>query len=121
MNRLVVVSNRVSKPGPDSAAAGGLAVGIQAALEDKGGLWFGWNGRICPTEPPPTEIDDRGAIQYATIELNEHEYELYYNGFANSSLWPVFHYLLAYYKYERSAFDAFWRVNSLFTGQYRPC
>jgi trehalose 6-phosphate synthase len=120
MNRLVVVSNRVSKPGPDSAAAGGLAVGIQAALADKGGLWFGWNGRICPTEPPPTEIDDRGAIRYATIELNKNEYELYYNGFANSSLWPVFHYLLAYYKYERSAFDAFWRVNSLFARRLIP-
>ena len=34
MSRLVVVSNRVSKPEPNNHAAGGLAVGVQAALED---------------------------------------------------------------------------------------
>ena len=120
MSRLVVVSNRVSKPGPDSAAAGGLAVGIQAALEDNGGLWFGWSGKTCETEPGPAEIDDRGGVQYATIELNRHEYELYYNGFSNTSLWPVFHYLLAYYKFDRAAYEAYWRVNSQFARKLLP-
>ena len=120
MSRLVVVSNRVSLPGPDSAAAGGLAVGVQAALEDNGGLWFGWNGKTCQTEPREAQIDTRGAIQYATIDLNESEYELYYNGFANSSLWPVCHYLLAYYKFDRAAFEAYWRVNGLFARRLIP-
>ena len=120
MSRLVVVSNRVTKPGPDDAAAGGLAVGIQAALEDNGGLWFGWNGNTCPTEPRPAEIDDRGLIRFATIDLNAADFELYYNGFANRALWPVCHYLLAYYSFDRSAFEAFWRVNSLFARRLLP-
>ena len=110
MSRLVVVSNRVSKPRPNNHAAGGLAVGVQAALEDNGGLWFGWNGKVCATEPRAAEVDQRGAISYATIELNEGEYELYYNGFSNASLWPVFHYLLAYYKFDRAAFEAAFSV-----------
>ena len=44
MSRLVIVSNRVAVPGVVSA--GGLAVALQAALEETGGLWFGWSGRI---------------------------------------------------------------------------
>jgi trehalose 6-phosphate synthase len=120
VSRLVVVSNRVAKPGPYKASAGGLSVGIQAALEDNGGLWFGWNGNTCETEPGAVEVDLRGNISYATIDLNQDEYELYYNGFANSSLWPVFHYLLAYYKYDRMAYDAYWRVNTLFARRLLP-
>ena len=47
VNRLVVVSNRVT-PVSDSKAttAGGLAVGLLAALRESGGIWFGWSGQI---------------------------------------------------------------------------
>ena len=40
MSRLVAVSNRVSmrKPG---RSVGGLAVGVLAALDNQGGIWFG--------------------------------------------------------------------------------
>jgi trehalose 6-phosphate synthase len=120
MSRLVVVSNRVHKPGLSNVAAGGLAVGLQAALEDNGGLWFGWDGTTCETEPRVAEIDKRGEITFATIELNKDDFELYYNGFSNASLWPVFHYLLAYYKYDPAAFEAYWRVNSLFARRLLP-
>ena len=95
-------------------------MGIQAALEDNGGMWFGWSGETCKTEPGPAEVDTRGTIKYATIELNEAEYELYYNGYSNTSLWPVFHYLLAYYKFERVAYEAYWRVNSVFARKLVP-
>ena len=45
--RLVVVSNRVPLPSSSVApAAGGLAVALQAALKLRGGLWFGWSGKI---------------------------------------------------------------------------
>ena len=43
MSRLVVVSNRVTLPGVNQA--GGLAVALRAALEEEGGLWFGWSGK----------------------------------------------------------------------------
>src|SRR6202040_3569922 len=42
--RIVVVSNRVSVPGGDSAKrAGGLEVALRPALERNGGVWFGWS------------------------------------------------------------------------------
>ena len=44
--RLVVVSNRVAPlSGKQAASAGGLAVGVHAALAESGGLWFGWSGK----------------------------------------------------------------------------
>jgi trehalose 6-phosphate synthase len=54
MGRLVVVSNRV--PALDrEATAGGLAVGVAAALEETGGLWFGWSGQ--------TAAEPSGSVQ----------------------------------------------------------
>jgi len=45
MSRLVVVSNRVADL-EAGAQAGGLAVAVNSALEETGGLWFGWDGNI---------------------------------------------------------------------------
>ena len=51
MNRLIVVSNRVSVPkGADSnGAQGGLAVALGAALREHRGIWFGWSGNETET------------------------------------------------------------------------
>lgn len=43
--RVICVSNRVLPP-RRNAAAGGLAVGVLAALKHSGGVWFGWNGEL---------------------------------------------------------------------------
>ena len=44
MSRLIAVSNRVADPRAGTAA-GGLAVGLLAALKKHGGVWFGWGGQ----------------------------------------------------------------------------
>ena len=69
--RLIAVSNRVAVPQGDDAAAGGLAVGVLAALEEYGGIWFGWNGQLTVGEPRDPEITCRGNIEFATIDLND--------------------------------------------------
>ena len=120
MTRLVNVSNRVALPSGSSNAAGGLAVGVLAALREHGGIWFGWNGRTVKGEPAGPQLTQDGNITYATIELSERSHELYYNGFANTSLWPVCHYLLGYFRYERREFDEYRRVNSLFARKLIP-
>ena len=113
--RLIIVSNRVAMPKKRAAAVGGLTVGILAALKDHGGVWFGWNGKLDATaESAAPEIVSRGNIEYATITLNETEFEQYYNGYSNKVLWPVCHYLLDFIRYESSDFDGYKRVNALF-------
>ncbi|UCG72235.1 MAG: trehalose-6-phosphate synthase [Chromatiales bacterium] len=119
MTRLVNVSNRVAQPRGDTPA-GGLAVGVLAALREHGGVWFGWNGRVVSGEPAGPKLEEDGNVTYATIELSERAFELYYNGFSNTSLWPINHYLLGFFRYERREFDEYRRVNSLFARKLIP-
>ena len=100
-------------PKKHGAAAGGLAVGILAALKDHGGMWFGWDGRLtASSEPGPPEIITKNNIEYATVSLNETDFERYYNGYSNRVLWPVCHYLLDFIQYESADFDGYRRVNT---------
>jgi trehalose 6-phosphate synthase len=112
--RLVIVSNRVAMPKRNAAASGGLTVGILAALRDHGGVWFGWSGELADGITGDPEITTRGNTDYATISLNEKDYEQYYNGYSNKVLWPVCHYLLDFIQYNAEDFDGYRRVNRLF-------
>ena len=115
MSRLVNVSNRVALPGaPD--AAGGLAVGLLAAMRHSEGLWFGWSGRThAGAAPyPAPQIRRRNNVCFATIDIPDSLYELYYNGFANSTLWPLLHYFLDNFRYQEEQYRAYLAVNALF-------
>ncbi|MEM8547099.1 MAG: trehalose-6-phosphate synthase, partial [Pseudomonadota bacterium] len=118
--RLVIVSNRVAVPDADKPAAGGLAVGVLAALKEHGGMWFGWNGELTGSEPSDPDVERIGNIDYATISLNADDYEKYYNGYSNKVLWPVCHYLLDFIQYDAADFDGYLRVNTLFARKLAP-
>ncbi len=119
MARLVCVSNRISLP-RKTAAPGGLAVGILNALKRTGGLWFGWGGETIEHEPGDPDIHIRDGVTYATIELRQSEYELYYNGYANDLLWPLFHYFLRGMRYSIEERDAYENVNRFFAQKLTP-
>ena len=50
----------------------------------------------------------------ATIDLSKRDVDEYYNGYANSTLWPLFHYRLDLAKYERETGKGYERVNERF-------
>ncbi len=118
--RLIAVSNRVAKPKQGNAAAGGLAVGILGALSERGGMWFGWGGQLVASEATDPEIDVHGNIEYATIALNERDYERYYNGYSNRVMWPICHYLNGFVEYESEDFEGYVRVNQVFARKLAP-
>lgn len=120
MTRLVAVSNRVAQPITESKSAGGLAVGVLSALKEHGGVWFGWNGRTTIGEPGDPNIEQVGNITYATIDLNETAFDKYYNGFSNTSLWPVCHYLLGFFRFDRHEYEEYQRINALFVRKLLP-
>lgn len=103
-----------------STAPGGLAVGILNALKRTGGLWFGWGGETTQHEPGEPDIHIRAGVTYATIELRQVEYELYYNGYANNLLWPLFHYFLRDMRYSAEERDAYENVNRIFAQRLLP-
>lgn len=119
MTRLVCVSNRISLP-RKSAAPGGLAVGILSALKRTGGLWFGWGGETTEAEPGEPDIHIRDGVTYATIELRKSEFELYYNGYSNDVLWPLFHYFSKGMRYSNEQREAYENVNRIFAQKLLP-
>jgi trehalose 6-phosphate synthase len=118
MSRLVIVSNRVAVP--DESAAGGLAVALQAALEETGGLWFGWSGRIDPETSGRIHEHDAGNIRYVTVDLSRQDHADYYNGFANRTLWPLLHFRVDLVDYSRETYAGYQRVNALFAEKLAP-
>jgi trehalose 6-phosphate synthase len=111
MARLVIVSNRVPLPG-QGQRAGGLAVVLQDVM-DSVGLWFGWSGKTSSEGGKLQILSDRD-VEYATIDLSEEEYQKFYVGFANSALWPLFHFRLALMVFRREDLDGYRAVNKLY-------
>ena len=113
MSRLVVVSNRLTVPG-HATSPGGLAVGLLSALRQAGGVWFGWSGTTAEKPAAEPESIEKEGIRYITLELPTAQFELYYNGFCNSTLWPLHHYFLGAFRYDAAEFEAYMGINRLF-------
>ena len=119
MARLVAVSNRVTVP-RRATAAGGLAVGVLAAMRARGGLWFGWSGDLVDDTPGEPGVVNRGDVAFATIDLPRRDYSPYYAGFCNGGLWPLFHYFVGTFQYSDEHYAAYRRVNACFAERLRP-
>jgi trehalose 6-phosphate synthase len=117
--RLVIVSNRVQVPGSSRSYIGGLAVALGDAIRP-GDLWFGWSGKIAAQTSLRPRTSTAKKIEYATIDLSEQDYRQFYVGYANSTLWPLFHFRPAYLQFERSAFEGYVSVNRSFARALKP-
>ena len=102
MRRLVVVSNRVPTPKGSKSPQGGLATAVLSALESRGGLWFGWSGSTAPSATGASVTRTRsGPVHFATLPLTKTDYEEYYKGYSNRTLWPLLHSRLEKMEYRR--------------------
>lgn len=120
MARLVVVSNRVAVPDDGPAKAGGLAVALREALQENGGIWFGWSGKTSPRPQDEPTITEVPPVTYATLDLSRRDHQEYYNGFANRTLWPLFHYRLDLADFNRQDYAGYLRVNTHFAERLQP-
>ena len=116
--RLVVVSNRVpsTAEGPERAgAAGGLVSALTPAMEEHGGLWFGWSGRTAQRRPENAPTTSQlGKVEVATVDLSEDDASLYYTGFSNRTLWPLLHSFPERVVMRSDAYRAYRRTNRRF-------
>jgi len=119
-HRLVVVSNRVTPSGGGRPDSGGLAVAIRSALQESGGIWFGWSGEVAEatTDEPRIAVD--GRLTLVTLDLSRRDYDEYYIGYANRVLWPLFHYRSALIEFSRRYLVGYLRVNQVFAQQLTP-
>jgi trehalose 6-phosphate synthase len=116
--RLVVISNRVADL-RKTTQTGGLAVGLADAVKERGGVWFGWSGRKLK-EPGEPKVDRIGKVTQISVALTPDDHAAYYIGYANSVLWPLFHYRLDLVNFRQEFHDGYRRVNEKFAETILP-
>ncbi|HEV7159470.1 MAG TPA: trehalose-6-phosphate synthase [Caulobacteraceae bacterium] len=121
MSRLIVVSNRVNAPeSKTKAPAGGLAVALSACLREYPGFWFGWSGKVVDAFTGQIERRTVDGVPIVTVDLEDGDFQEYYNGYANGTLWPLFHYRIDLTHYDRSFGQGYERVNRRFAQTLAP-
>jgi trehalose 6-phosphate synthase len=119
LSRLVVVSNRIADP--RKTAAGGLAVALGEVLNNTGGMWFGWSGKIIDAaEGDDVQFEQAGPVRLATVHLSQVDHDAFYLGYSNGVLWPVFHYRLDLADFDAGYISGYRRVNQLFARKLLP-
>jgi trehalose 6-phosphate synthase/phosphatase len=117
--KLVVVSNRlpitIVQDGDRTSvrrSAGGLVSALEPVLARLGGTWVGWPG--VPTESAITMPETRRPYTIVPVALNRVEVAGFYDGFANATLWPLFHGFPTRARFDRAGWEAYSRANQLF-------
>jgi trehalose 6-phosphate synthase len=110
---LIVVANRLPVTrGPDGwqPAAGGLVTALRPVIEQTGGAWIGWDD---DADGVPDHVDGL-ACDLHPVTLTRAQVRGYYHGFANRTLWPLCHDLVAEPVIDRRWWRAYEQVNTRF-------
>ncbi len=115
---LVVVANRlpvdraVEEDGSATwrSSPGGLVTALEPLMRGDGGVWVGWHGGADETFDP---FEHHG-LTLVPVPLSATEVEKYYEGFANATLWPLYHDVVAPPEFHRDWWDAYVEVNQRF-------
>jgi len=110
---IVVAANRLPVMRTDdgwSASPGGLVRALLPMLRDTGGIWVGWTGDS-DDDAEPFEVE---GVDLHPVPISAEEIELYYEGFSNDGLWPLYHDALRESTYSGEQWDAYVAVNERF-------
>ena len=91
-----------------------MAVAVKAALKNRKGMWFGWSGKVADEPADVSQAVEVNKVTYVLIDLSKNDIQEYYNGLANSVLWPILHYRVDLQEYSRADASGYMRVNRMF-------
>jgi alpha,alpha-trehalose-phosphate synthase [UDP-forming]/trehalose-phosphatase len=89
---------------------GGLVTALEPVMQKADGAWVGWTGQ------PDVELEafEFDGTLLVPVTLSAEDVELYYEGFSNDTIWPLYHDVIAEPRYSRVWWDAYVRVNRRF-------
>jgi trehalose 6-phosphate synthase/phosphatase len=122
-NRLIVVSNRLpltlrKQDGEwtTERSSGGLASAMNPLLARNGGIWIGWSGYSAPDAGEPRAILEewRRTENCVAVDLSAEVAAGFYEGYANRTLWPVFHSLASKMQFDPTGWESYIEANRIF-------
>ncbi|QPK79480.1 trehalose-6-phosphate synthase [Corynebacterium lizhenjunii] len=121
-NSFVVVANRLpvdTHTAPDGTrtwapSPGGLVSALTPVLEKHQGCWVGWPG-VVGDAPEPFRTE--GGVLLHPVKLTQADFEGFYEGFSNATLWPLYHDLIVTPIYSRDWWQAYREVNLRFANE----
>ncbi|OYN90814.1 alpha,alpha-trehalose-phosphate synthase (UDP-forming) [Parenemella sanctibonifatiensis] len=89
---------------------GGLVTAMEPVMASHDGAWIGWTGA------PDEELEpfDEAHMHLVPVPLSQQEINEYYEGFSNSTLWPLYHDAVEAPEFHREWWDAYVQVNQRF-------
>lgn len=135
MGRLIIISNRlpfsIDHEGDQTTlrqSSGGLVSAVKSYFESESVKNRGFSSKLWVgvADFPQNEWSDVSEklktldFQILPLFVNKTLYKDYYNGFANSVLWPLFHYFPSLADYQTQYFDAYVKVNKAFAEKLLP-
>ena len=98
-----------------SRSEGGLATGLDSLQTSYEKHWIGWPGICANEEKDQQEINEKlQEMNFHPVFLSEKQIENYYEGYSNSTIWPLCHYFYAYTLYKNCFWQSYQQVNRLF-------
>jgi trehalose 6-phosphate synthase len=92
------------------SSPGGLVAALDPFLRSRDGAWVGWPG-VADIDVEP--FSDKG-LRIHPVALTTHELVNYYEGFANGTLWPLYHDVVVPPTFDREWWDTYRQVNGRF-------
>ncbi len=122
--RLLILSNRLQATVTEEnnsvivkSSSGGLVTGISAylaTLKDKNYLWIGWPGGSNYNDRQAVEEELCKNYHSLPVFVEEKTMDLFYNGFCNKTIWPLFHYFPYLTVYDEKMWENYKEVNAIF-------
>ena len=117
-HQLIVVANRLPVRNVSDregqhwvTSPGGLVSALAPVMTSRpNASWVGWSGSA-GRAPDPFVHDD---IALHPVELSRADLQLYYEGFSNGTIWPLYHDGIGEPEYHRTWWDAYVKVNRRF-------
>jgi len=124
LSRLIIVSNRlpinIQKEENDitvTSSSGGLATGLGSFYKNYKSMWIGWPGISTEDLNKKTETLIRKKLHTEKcypVFFSEKDFENYYYGFCNKTIWPLFHYFPINTTFDKDYFESYKKINLLF-------
>ncbi|MBN2767339.1 MAG: bifunctional alpha,alpha-trehalose-phosphate synthase (UDP-forming)/trehalose-phosphatase [Paludibacteraceae bacterium] len=115
-NRLPIKANRNENNELEfTRSEGGLTTGMDSLSMNVEKHWIGWPGTYTESEVEEKLISQHlEKFNFHPVFLSSDQILNYYEGYSNSTLWPLCHYFYTYVEYENLYWNTYKQVNELF-------